>query len=104
MQRRRLNRTEKPISCRILGTASGRSFNQRGVSILAGALKEPLAARELLVGTFIKTPSPIVVEVLGMSGLDFLCLDAGNAPFDRTLINHCMMAARADRVSWFAFA
>ena len=57
--------------------------------------KERLAAGERIVGTFVKTPSPIVVEVLGMTGLDCVCLDAEHAPFDRIAIDGCAMAARA---------
>ncbi|QKR99763.1 aldolase [Sphingomonas sp. CL5.1] len=60
-----------------------------------GALKQRLAAGELLIGTFVKTPSPIVVEVLALTGLDCLCLDAEHAPFDRLAIDHGVMAARA---------
>ncbi len=58
-------------------------------------LKDRLAARELLVGTFVKTPSPIIVEVLALTGLDCLCLDAEHAPFDRAAIDACILAARA---------
>lgn len=58
-------------------------------------LKQRLAAGELIVGTFVKTPSPIIVEVLALSALDCLCLDAEHAPFDRIAIDGCAMAARA---------
>ena len=58
-------------------------------------LKRRLAAGERIVGTFVKTPSPIVVEVLALSDLDCLCLDAEHAPFDRMAIDGCVMAARA---------
>ena len=58
-------------------------------------LKERLAAGELLVGTFVKTPSTIVVEVLGLTGLDCVCLDAEHAPFDRGSLDSCISAARA---------
>ena len=58
-------------------------------------LKARLAAGETIVGTFIKTPSPIVVEVLAMTPLDVLVLDAEHAPFDRAAIDGCVMAARA---------
>ncbi len=58
-------------------------------------LKQRLAARDLIVGTFVKTPSPIVVEVLALTELDCLCLDAEHAPFDRAAIDVCVMAARA---------
>lgn len=57
--------------------------------------RQRLAAGETLLGTFLKTPSPILVEVLATSGLDCLCLDAEHAPFDRAAIDLCAMAARA---------
>jgi len=62
---------------------------------VSASFKDRLAARELLVGTFVKTPSPIVVEVLGLTGMDCLCLDAEHSPFDRSAIDLCIMAARA---------
>jgi 2-keto-3-deoxy-L-rhamnonate aldolase RhmA len=68
---------------------------ERGMSGPKASLKERLAARELLVGTFVKTPSPMVVEVLGLTALDCLCLDAEHAPFDRLAIDGCVLAARA---------
>lgn len=58
-------------------------------------LKQRLAAGDALWGTFLKTPSPILVEVLASAGLDLLCIDAEHAPFDRTAIDLCVMAARA---------
>ena len=60
-----------------------------------GTLKRRLATRELVVGTFVKTPSPIIVEVLAMTALDCLCLDAEHAPFDRGSLDSCLHAARA---------
>ena len=59
------------------------------------SLKQRLADRALIVGTFVKTPSAIVVEVLALTALDCLCLDAEHAPFDRAAIDSCAMAARA---------
>lgn len=59
------------------------------------ALKARLSAGDLTVGTFVKTPSPIVVDVLALTGLDCLCLDAEHAPFDRASLDLCIMAARA---------
>lgn len=58
-------------------------------------LKDRLNARELIVGTFIKTPSPNVVEVLGLTALDCICLDGEHAPFDRGTLDVCILAARA---------
>lgn len=47
------------------------------------------------VGTFIKTASPHVVEVLGTSSLDFGVLDAEHAPLDRAALDLMMLAGRA---------
>lgn len=58
-------------------------------------LKESISRGDTLLGTFLKTPSPILVEVLASCGLDLLCLDAEHAPFDRAAIDLCILAARA---------
>ena len=57
--------------------------------------KERLRAGDLLVGTWVKTPSPIVTEVLAGTELDLLCLDAEHAPFDRLVLDGCILAARS---------
>ena len=57
--------------------------------------RERLVARELLAGTWIKTPHPHVAEVLALSALDLLVLDAEHAPFDRAALDLCILAARA---------
>lgn len=48
-----------------------------------------------LIGTFVKTPSPIVCEVLARAALDVVCLDAEHAPFGRRDIDACIAALRA---------
>ena len=58
-------------------------------------LKERIAAGDALLGTFLKTPHPHIVEVLATAGLDLLCIDAEHAPFDRRDIDLCVLAARA---------
>ena len=57
--------------------------------------KSRIVAGDALIGTFVKTPHPHLVEVLATSGLDLLCLDAEHAPFDRRDLDICIMAARA---------
>ena len=47
------------------------------------------------VGTFVKTASPHVVEVLGTTALDFAVVDAEHAPLDRAAIDLMMLAGRA---------
>ena len=58
-------------------------------------LKEQLAAQTPLLGTFLKTPSPIVCEVMNRAGMDLVCIDAEHAPFGRTELDLCLMAFRA---------
>jgi 2-keto-3-deoxy-L-rhamnonate aldolase RhmA len=54
-----------------------------------------LRAGDVLAATWIKTPHPHVVEVLSLSSLDALVLDAEHAPFDRTALDVAILAARA---------
>lgn len=55
-------------------------------------LKDRLREHDPMVGTFLKTPSSMICEVLGRSDLDLVCLDAEHAPFDRQDINDCILA------------
>ena len=50
---------------------------------------------EVMSGTFVKTPAIEVVELLAVSGLDFICLDAEHSPFDRARLDACLGIARA---------
>ena len=59
------------------------------------SFRDRLRAGELLAGTWVKTPHPHVVEVLSLSSLDCLVLDAEHAPFDRAALDLCILAARA---------
>jgi len=54
-----------------------------------------LVAGKTIVGTFVKTPSAIVAEVLGLSKLDVFCIDAEHAPFGRLEVDACIAAFRA---------
>ena len=57
-------------------------------------LKHRLRAKSPMIGTFLKTPSAMICEVLGRSDLDLICLDAEHSPFDRRDINDCILALR----------
>jgi 2-keto-3-deoxy-L-rhamnonate aldolase RhmA len=59
------------------------------------SFRDRLLAGERLIGTFVKTPSPIVAEVLSLTKLDCLCLDAEHAPFDRLAIDGALAMTRA---------
>ncbi|MFM7461076.1 MAG: HpcH/HpaI aldolase family protein [Burkholderiales bacterium] len=54
-----------------------------------------LRRQAAMMGTFLKTPSPIVCEVLGLSALDCVCIDAEHAPFGRLELDQCIAALRA---------
>ena len=62
---------------------------------MTATFRERLRAGERLVGTFVKTPAPVVTEVLSRSGLDLLVLDAEHAPFDRAELDGCLAIAAA---------
>ncbi|KUF10061.1 HpcH/HpaI aldolase family protein [Pseudoponticoccus marisrubri] len=57
--------------------------------------KQRMASGEILAGTFLKTPAHEMIEVLAKSRLDFVCLDAEHAPFDRARMDACLAVARA---------
>lgn len=50
---------------------------------------------EPLIGTWMKTPSHIAADVLGLTPLDCIALDAEHAPFDRIAIDAAIGALRA---------
>lgn len=54
-----------------------------------------MLSREVLAGTFIKTPAHEIIEVLVHSGLDFVALDAEHAGFDRCRLDACLAVANA---------
>lgn len=53
------------------------------------------------LGTFVKTASHQVVEVLGGAGLDFAVIDAEHAPFDRNMLDVMLLAGRAVQLPLF---
>jgi 2-keto-3-deoxy-L-rhamnonate aldolase RhmA len=58
------------------------------------SFRKRLRAAEPLVGTFMKTPSPIVAEILSLSPLDVFCIDTEHAPFGPLEIDGCLAAFR----------
>jgi 2-keto-3-deoxy-L-rhamnonate aldolase RhmA len=54
-----------------------------------------LSADKVAIGTFVKTDSPQVIEVLGTTALDFAVIDAEHAPFDRQSLDRMLLAGRA---------
>ncbi len=64
-------------------------------TIKATGLRARMQAGDRLAGTFMKTPDHSVLEVLILAGLDFVCMDAEHAPFDRTAMDACLAVANA---------
>lgn len=59
-------------------------------------LKQQLAARRFIAGTFIKTPHYQTVEILARTELEVLCLDAEHAPFTRQDLDMAVIAAQGN--------
>lgn len=57
--------------------------------------RQRLLAHDPLIGTFIKTPSPLVAEVLALSALDVIAIDAEHAPFGHIEADLCLATLRA---------
>ncbi|MBL8629690.1 MAG: aldolase [Rhodospirillaceae bacterium] len=56
--------------------------------------KSRIASSEHLIGTFVRTPSPIVCDVLSRTNLDFVCIDSEHAPLGPHEIDACLLAFR----------
>jgi 2-keto-3-deoxy-L-rhamnonate aldolase RhmA len=59
------------------------------------AFRARVTRRDKLIGTFVKIPEVTVIEVLALSGLDFVCLDAEHVAFDRGRLDVCLAMCRA---------
>jgi 2-keto-3-deoxy-L-rhamnonate aldolase RhmA len=69
---------------------------EKGKQIMSEAtLRERLVNMEFLIGLFVKTPAHEVIEVLALSGVDFVCLDSEHAAFDRARLDLCLAMAKA---------
>ena len=64
-------------------------------------LRQALAAKQVLYGTWVQTPSPEVVEILGWSGWDFVILDLEHGPYGPEGLPHLIRAAEASATTPF---
>ncbi|HYC04999.1 MAG TPA: aldolase/citrate lyase family protein [Azospirillaceae bacterium] len=62
---------------------------------MSKAFHERVRGFDTLLGTFVKTPSPQLIEALAGTPLDCLCLDAEHGAFGRTELDTCLLTARA---------
>lgn len=61
-------------------------------------LRQRLLAGDIVVGTFLKTPDPRLVEILGLSGLDFVVADQEHAPLGIEALDLIALAGKAARM------
>ena len=59
------------------------------------SLRTRMLRGDILSGTFVKTPSHDIIEVMALSGLDYVTIDTEHAPFDRGRLDACLAVARA---------
>jgi 4-hydroxy-2-oxoheptanedioate aldolase len=64
-------------------------------------VRHALTAKKVLYGTWVQTPSPEVVEILGWSGWDFVILDLEHGPYGPEGLPHLIRAAEASGVTPF---
>lgn len=62
---------------------------------IKNALKTKLARGETVLGIWSIIPSPVVVEILALSGLDFVILDMEHGIFDMATLDGCIRAAES---------
>lgn len=61
----------------------------------ATAFRKRFLAGDLVLGTFVKTPTSHANEILGSIGFDFVVIDQEHAPFDRSTTDLAILGARA---------
>lgn len=61
--------------------------------MISTEIKEKLNSDGIVLGTFVKSSSPTIVEVLGLSGLDFIIVDTEHAPCDQAQLENIIRAA-----------
>ena len=65
----------------------------------ASTFRRRFAARERLIGSFVKTPTSHAIEILGDLGFDFVVIDEEHAAFNRESIDVALLAARASGIA-----
>jgi len=62
-------------------------------------LREALASRKAVYGTWVQTPSAEVVEIIGWAGWDFVILDLEHGPYGVETLPHLIRAADASGIA-----
>jgi 2-keto-3-deoxy-L-rhamnonate aldolase RhmA len=78
-----------------LAAAPPKLARERSGRTMNPALREAVRSRRPLLGAFVKTASHQAVELVAAAGMDFAVVDAEHAPFDRSMLDAMVPAARA---------
>ncbi|MDI9391205.1 MAG: aldolase/citrate lyase family protein, partial [Synergistota bacterium] len=62
-------------------------------------LKNKLEAGEFAIGPFLGINSPDLVEIMGLSGFDFLVIDTEHGPMSPESIQHLIRAAEVRNIT-----
>src|SRR5690606_26689245 len=87
-------------SCRLRASADNRiiityivSYHGTKSGAILMALRDSAQSGEPVLGMFVKTTSPQIIELLACTTLDFIVLDAEHAPFGREALSQCLAIA-----------
>lgn len=66
---------------------------------MANKLREKLGTNKFVVGPFLKLPSPAVVEIMGLSGFDYVIIDGEHGPLNVLVAEDMVRAAHLAGIS-----
>lgn len=64
-------------------------------------LKKVIKEKKMAFGIYIESPSPAIIELAGLAGLDFVRLDWYHAPFETSMIENMIRAADCQGITPF---
>lgn len=67
--------------------------------MINNALKDKLAAGEVVTGSFVYIPSAALTEVIGLAGFDFVVIDMEHGPIELEMAEHMVRAAEVAGVT-----
>lgn len=67
--------------------------------LLSSPLKRKLQDQKFVVGTFLGIPSPVVVELLGLGGVDFVVIDCEHSAIDLKDTENLIRAGHSTQIS-----
>ena len=71
----------------------------RGQITMSNRLKEKLNDKKFVIGPFLKLPSPAVVEIMGISGFDYVIIDCEHGPLNILAAEDMVRAAHLAGIS-----